>query len=91
MTFLWERIKEENVKVSRYLIDHLLNLAYLVTPPANNFLLLGYTILSERSGPVVSQHHPSNWVDEEDEDDDNGDEDDNELCVQSTPPYFEEQ
>ncbi|KAL9674655.1 hypothetical protein QQ045_030927 [Rhodiola kirilowii] len=35
-----------------------------------------------------SQHHPSNWV-EADDDDDGGD--DNELCVQSTPPYFVDQ
>lgn len=50
-------------------------------------------VLLERSdinGPAVSQHHPSNWVDEEDEDDDKDDGDDNELCVQSTPPYYEE-
>ncbi|XP_038890821.1 cell cycle checkpoint control protein RAD9A [Benincasa hispida] len=46
---------------------------------------------SDINGPAVSQHHPSNWVDEEDEDDDNDDGDDNELCVQSTPPYYEEQ
>ncbi|XP_022719427.1 cell cycle checkpoint control protein RAD9A [Durio zibethinus] len=39
-------------------------------------------------GHVLSQHHPSNWVDA-DEDDDDGDE--NEICVQSTPPYYEEQ
>ncbi|XP_022937528.1 cell cycle checkpoint control protein RAD9A isoform X1 [Cucurbita moschata] len=45
---------------------------------------------SDINGPAVSQHHPSNWVDEEDEDDDNDDGDDNELCVQSTPPYYEE-
>ncbi|GMY21612.1 cell cycle checkpoint control protein RAD9A isoform X2 [Fagus crenata] len=40
----------------------------------------------------VSQRHPSNWVDadeEEEEEDDDADED--ELCVQSTPPYYEEQ
>jgi len=35
-----------------------------------------------------SQHHPSNWLDA-DEDDDEDEED--ELCVQSTPPYYEEQ
>lgn len=36
-----------------------------------------------------SQRHPSNWVDaDEDDDDDNGDE--NGVCVQSTPPYYEE-
>uniref|UniRef100_A0A2N9I5X9 Uncharacterized protein n=1 Tax=Fagus sylvatica TaxID=28930 RepID=A0A2N9I5X9_FAGSY len=40
----------------------------------------------------VSQRHPSNWVDadeEEEEEEDDADED--ELCVQSTPPYYEEQ
>ncbi|KAK8573510.1 hypothetical protein V6N13_009600 [Hibiscus sabdariffa] len=36
----------------------------------------------------LSQRHPSNWVDANEEED--GD-DDNELCVQSTPPYYEEQ
>ncbi|CAO2832816.1 unnamed protein product [Amaranthus hypochondriacus] len=35
-----------------------------------------------------SQRHPSNWVDADDEDDD---EEDDEMCVQSTPPYCEEQ
>ncbi|EOY14196.1 Cell cycle checkpoint control protein family, putative [Theobroma cacao] len=40
------------------------------------------------NGLGLSQRHPSNWV-EADEDDDDGDE--NELCVQSTPPYYEEQ
>ncbi|KAK8633626.1 hypothetical protein V6N13_014469 [Hibiscus sabdariffa] len=35
----------------------------------------------------LSQRHPSNWVDANEEED--GD-DDNELCVQSTPPYYEE-
>ena len=48
-------------------------------------------LLSDKS---VSQRHPSNWVDadeeeEEEEEDDDADED--ELCVQSTPPYYEEQ
>jgi cell cycle checkpoint control protein RAD9A len=44
------------------------------------------------SDKPVSQRHPSNWVDadeEEEEEDDDADED--ELCVQSTPPYYEEQ
>ncbi|KAK8329259.1 hypothetical protein V6Z12_A11G307000 [Gossypium hirsutum] len=36
----------------------------------------------------LSQRHPSNWVDANEEED--GD-DENELCVQSTPPYYEEQ
>ena len=41
-------------------------------------------------GPV-SQRHPSNWVDaDEDDDDDNDDGDEDEMCVQSTPPYYEE-
>lgn len=34
-----------------------------------------------------SQHYPSNWVEAEDDDDD----DDDELCVQATPPYYEEE
>ncbi|XP_021282480.1 cell cycle checkpoint control protein RAD9A isoform X2 [Herrania umbratica] len=38
---------------------------------------------------ALSQRHPSNWVDADEDDDDDGDE--NELCVQSTPPYYEEQ
>ena len=41
-------------------------------------------------GPV-SQRHPSNWVDaDEDDDDDDDDGDEDEMCVQSTPPYYEE-
>lgn len=35
-----------------------------------------------------SQHYPSNWVEADDEDDDD---DDDELCVQATPPYYEEE
>lgn len=48
---------------------------------------------SETNAHSFSQRHPSNWVDaDEDEDeDDDGDADGNELCVQSTPPYYEEQ
>ncbi|GMH11357.1 hypothetical protein Nepgr_013198 [Nepenthes gracilis] len=41
-----------------------------------------------KEGHRLSQHHPSNWVNA-DEDCDEGD--DNELCVQSTPPYYEEE
>lgn len=41
----------------------------------------------EQNGRVFSQRHPSNWVDPGEEEDD---EDENELCVQSTPPYYEE-
>ncbi|XP_038717122.1 cell cycle checkpoint control protein RAD9A-like isoform X2 [Tripterygium wilfordii] len=42
------------------------------------------------NGHGFSQRHPSNWVDAgEDEEDDDGN--GNELCVQSTPPYYEEQ
>ncbi|KAM5561178.1 cell cycle checkpoint control protein RAD9A [Rosa sericea] len=40
-------------------------------------------------GNVFSQRHPSNWVDaEEDDNDEDGEED--EMCIQSTPPYYEE-
>ncbi|GAB4855584.1 hypothetical protein Ancab_024207 [Ancistrocladus abbreviatus] len=39
-----------------------------------------------KDGHGLSQRHPSNWVDA-DEDDDEGDA--NELCIQSTPPYYE--
>ncbi|CAK9168340.1 unnamed protein product [Ilex paraguariensis] len=42
----------------------------------------------ETCGRALSQHHPSNWVDAN-EDEDEGDE--TGLCVQSTPPYYEEQ
>lgn len=38
---------------------------------------------------VVSQHHPSNWVDAEEDDDDDTDED--EQYIQPTPPYYDEQ
>ncbi|KAJ9681869.1 hypothetical protein PVL29_017979 [Vitis rotundifolia] len=41
---------------------------------------------TEINARAFSQRHPSNWVDA-DEDDDEAD--DNELCVQSTPPYYE--
>ncbi|KAJ4842291.1 hypothetical protein Tsubulata_028856 [Turnera subulata] len=44
---------------------------------------------SEANGNEFSQHHPSNWVDA-DEDNDDDDADENELCIQSTPPYYEE-
>ncbi|KAJ7973338.1 cell cycle checkpoint control protein RAD9A [Quillaja saponaria] len=44
---------------------------------------------SEIDGQLFSQHHPSNWVDAEEGDEDDADED--ELCVQSTPTYYEEQ
>ncbi|KAF5454079.1 hypothetical protein F2P56_023771 [Juglans regia] len=43
----------------------------------------------DTQGQGFSQRHPSNWVDA-DEDDDNDDGDDHELCVRSTPPYYEE-
>ncbi|KAL2469170.1 cell cycle checkpoint control protein family [Forsythia ovata] len=42
---------------------------------------------AETDGHAFSQRHPSNWVDA-DEEDDEGDEAD--LCVRSTPPYYEE-
>lgn len=37
-----------------------------------------------------SQHHPSNWVDA-DEHGDEDEEEENELYIQATPPYYEEQ
>ncbi|KAJ0078824.1 hypothetical protein Patl1_22528 [Pistacia atlantica] len=47
---------------------------------------------SEINGQGISQRHPSNWVDADDDDDDDDDDDGDaqELCVQSTPPYYEE-
>lgn len=39
---------------------------------------------TDMNGHAPSQHHPSNWVDEDEDDEDD---DDSELCVQSTPPY----
>ncbi|KAF8018028.1 hypothetical protein BT93_H3048 [Corymbia citriodora subsp. variegata] len=45
---------------------------------------------TQTDGNGFSQRHPSNWVDaNEDEDDDN--ENGDELCVRSTPPYYEDQ
>ncbi|KAL5566006.1 hypothetical protein UlMin_029170 [Ulmus minor] len=47
---------------------------------------------SELVNLEFSQRHPSNWVDaDEDEDDDDDDGEENDLYVQSTPPYNEEQ
>ncbi|XP_010546716.1 PREDICTED: cell cycle checkpoint control protein RAD9A isoform X2 [Tarenaya hassleriana] len=44
---------------------------------------------AENNGNCFSQRHPSNWVDAyEDEDDNDGDE--NEMCIQATPPYYED-
>ncbi|CAN0914167.1 Cell cycle checkpoint control protein RAD9A [Linum grandiflorum] len=37
---------------------------------------------------TISQRHPSNWVDATEVDDDD-DPDENEMCIQSTPPYYE--
>lgn len=39
------------------------------------------------NGHGFSQHHPSNWVEADEDDEDDGE--DNELCVQSTPPYYD--
>lgn len=41
---------------------------------------------TEINAQAFSQRHPSNWVDAEEDDEEA---DDNELCVQSTPPYYE--
>ncbi|KAJ6762684.1 CELL CYCLE CHECKPOINT CONTROL PROTEIN [Salix purpurea] len=46
---------------------------------------------SETNAHGFSQRHPSNWVDADEDADDDDDADGNELCVQSTPPYYEEQ
>lgn len=73
-----------------YRADYLFNLTDVVTPATNIlaiFLLSGRT---EINGQGFSQRHPSNWVDAE-EDDNDEDGNDHELCVQSTPPYYEEQ
>ena len=34
-------------------------------------------------------HHSSNWVDADEDDSDEDEE--NDLCIQATPPYYEEQ
>ncbi|OWM72473.1 hypothetical protein CDL15_Pgr018358 [Punica granatum] len=49
---------------------------------------IGQTDMDEDNGRMFSQRHPSNWVDPREEDDD---EDENELCVQATPPYYDDQ
>nr|CAN60819.1 hypothetical protein VITISV_033222 [Vitis vinifera] len=41
---------------------------------------------TEINAQAFSQRHPSNWVDADEDDEET---DDNELCVQSTPPYYE--
>lgn len=54
-------------------------------------LMIVYATLGrgfKEKGQGLSQHHPSNWFDA-DEDDNEGE--DSELCVQSTPTYYEEQ
>ncbi|KMT14215.1 hypothetical protein BVRB_4g075770 [Beta vulgaris subsp. vulgaris] len=48
---------------------------------------VGHQGLKEK-GEGFSQRHPSNWVDADEEDDEG---EDDEMCVQSTPPYYEEQ
>ncbi|XP_050143193.1 uncharacterized protein LOC126618992 isoform X1 [Malus sylvestris] len=44
---------------------------------------------SQINGGGFSQHHPSNWVDADEDDSDEDEE--NDLCIQATPPYYEEQ
>jgi hypothetical protein len=66
---------------------NLVSLTYVSAPGLTKIFY--NLLLSDKS---VSQRHPSNWVDadeEEEEEEDDADED--ELCVQSTPPYYEEQ
>lgn len=41
---------------------------------------------ADMHGNPYSQHHPSNWVGAVDDEDDD---DDEELCVQSTPHYYD--
>ncbi|XP_057962957.1 uncharacterized protein LOC131154293 isoform X2 [Malania oleifera] len=51
-------------------------------------------VTTEVNDHGLTQRHPSNWVDlDEGGDDDNDDDEgvENELCVQATPPYYEEQ
>ncbi|GMN43904.1 hypothetical protein TIFTF001_013103 [Ficus carica] len=45
---------------------------------------------SEINGQDISQRHRSNWVDVDEDDEEDGDGEENELYVQSTPPYNEE-
>ena len=63
---------------------NLVSLTYVSAPGLTKIFY--NLLLSDKS---VSQRHPSNWVDADVEEDDDADED--ELCVQSTPPYYEEQ
>ncbi|KAL8130480.1 hypothetical protein V2J09_019635 [Rumex salicifolius] len=47
-----------------------------------------------RDGKGLSQRHPSNWVgahENANDDEDDDETEDNEQCIQSTPPYYEEQ
>lgn len=53
---------------------------------------MDFFLLADRStiiGNGFSQRHPSNWVDAN-EDDNDEDVEEDEMCIQSTPPYYEE-
>lgn len=70
-------------------VVYLLVQAYFASSAITHFYLYVFSGRSTVNDHGFSQRHPSNWVDaDEDDDDDNGDE--NGLCVQSTPPYYEE-
>ena len=66
---------------------NLVSLTYVSAPGLTKIFY--NLLLSDKS---VSQRHPSNWVDaDEEEEEEEDDADKDELCVQSTPPYYEEQ
>ncbi|KAJ8752536.1 hypothetical protein K2173_004824 [Erythroxylum novogranatense] len=46
---------------------------------------------SQTNVHVFSQRHPSNWVDAVEDDDGDDGTNENDICVQSTPPYYEEE
>ena len=65
---------------------NLVSLTYVSAPGLTKIFY--NLLLSDKS---VSQRHPSNWVDADEEEEEEDDADEDELCVQSTPPYYEEQ
>lgn len=81
---MWKLIKGWDIKVCKIQVlqfeleVHTMKKCWIL------YLLAG---LKEK-GEGFSQRHPSNWVDADEEDDEG---EDDEMCVQSTPPYYEEQ
>lgn len=58
------------------------------------FLQFSTSDRSQISAHEPSQRHRSNWVDADEDDEDDDDDavgEENDLCVQSTPPYYEDQ